>query len=126
MRGKATFLLGGAIGYVLGTRAGRQRYEQLKSRAMRMWGNPRVQGTVTGLESKASETAKAGASSAASTARHAASSAASKMSSKMGATVGAARERVRGHKEETMMPPSYPTVDLTGTSMPIGTNGIPS
>jgi len=43
MKGKITLLAGGAIGYVLGTRAGRQRYEQIRSQAQRLWQNPKVQ-----------------------------------------------------------------------------------
>jgi len=43
MKGKITLLVGGAVGYVLGTRAGRERYEQIKSQAQSLWGNPKVQ-----------------------------------------------------------------------------------
>lgn len=43
MRGKISLLAGGAIGYVLGTRAGRERYEQIKSQAQSVWNNPKVQ-----------------------------------------------------------------------------------
>lgn len=37
MKGKLGLLCGLAIGYVLGSRAGRQRYEQIKSGAKRVW-----------------------------------------------------------------------------------------
>jgi hypothetical protein len=40
---KLTLLVGIAIGYVLGTRAGRERYEQIKSGAQRLARDPRVQ-----------------------------------------------------------------------------------
>jgi len=40
--GKGTFVIGLGVGYVLGTRAGRERYEQLKERATGVWNNPRV------------------------------------------------------------------------------------
>ncbi|MDT9592383.1 hypothetical protein RDV89_04855 [Nocardioides zeae] len=40
---KLTLLVGIGIGYVLGTRAGTQRYEQLKAQAQRAWQNPTVQ-----------------------------------------------------------------------------------
>jgi len=43
MKGKAALLVGGAVGYVLGTRAGRQRYEQIMGQAQRLWANPKVQ-----------------------------------------------------------------------------------
>ncbi len=42
MRTKVTFLAGAAVGYVLGARAGRERYEQIKSQAMRFANDPRV------------------------------------------------------------------------------------
>ncbi|RZT59617.1 hypothetical protein EV140_1598 [Microcella alkaliphila] len=43
MRGKILFATGLAVGYVLGTRAGRERYEQIKKASDRFWGDPRVQ-----------------------------------------------------------------------------------
>lgn len=43
MRGKLTLLVGVGVGYVLGTKAGRQRYEQIKRKARQVWQDPRVQ-----------------------------------------------------------------------------------
>jgi hypothetical protein len=43
MRGKLWFLGGVAIGYVVGARAGRERYEQVVSTARRLWDHPTVQ-----------------------------------------------------------------------------------
>ncbi|GAB2911223.1 YtxH domain-containing protein [Nonomuraea fastidiosa] len=43
MRYRMTFAVGLAIGYVLGSRAGRERYEQIKQAAQRVADNPRVQ-----------------------------------------------------------------------------------
>ena len=43
MRGKLTLLVGVGVGYVLGTKAGRQRYEQIKRKARETWNDPRVQ-----------------------------------------------------------------------------------
>ncbi|HYO39926.1 MAG TPA: YtxH domain-containing protein [Nocardioidaceae bacterium] len=43
MKAKIPLLVGGAVGYVLGTRAGRERYEQIKSQAQTLWNNPKVQ-----------------------------------------------------------------------------------
>ncbi|WP_337059965.1 hypothetical protein [Kineococcus sp. G2] len=58
MKGKVLFLVAGAAGYVLGARAGRERYEQISSAASRAWGNPKVQQKVGDLEGKATEAAK--------------------------------------------------------------------
>lgn len=43
MKGKLAFILGAAVGYVLGTRAGRERYEQIKRGAQRVWETEPVQ-----------------------------------------------------------------------------------
>lgn len=43
MKGKIAFVLGAAVGYVLGTRAGRERYEQIKRGAQTVWNTEPVQ-----------------------------------------------------------------------------------
>lgn len=43
MKGKIAFVLGAAVGYVLGTRAGRERYEQIKRGAQTVWQTEPVQ-----------------------------------------------------------------------------------
>jgi hypothetical protein len=45
MRYRLTFVTGLALGYVLGTRAGRERYEQLKKSGQRIAQNPAVRNT---------------------------------------------------------------------------------
>lgn len=45
MRYRLTFVAGLALGYVLGTRAGRERYEQLKKSARQIAHNPAVRNT---------------------------------------------------------------------------------
>lgn len=37
MKGKVLFVVGGLTGYVLGTRAGRERYEQIKTQWVKLW-----------------------------------------------------------------------------------------
>jgi hypothetical protein len=44
MRYKATFVMGLGTGYVLGSRAGRNRYEQISRLASSVWQKPMVQG----------------------------------------------------------------------------------
>jgi hypothetical protein len=58
MRGKILFAAGLAVGYVLGTRAGRERYEQLKNAALGFWNDPRVQRRVDQVEDLFSHGAK--------------------------------------------------------------------
>jgi oxygen-dependent protoporphyrinogen oxidase len=50
MRGKLLFVTGAAVGYVLGTRAGRKRYEQIKSAATKVWESPGIQKQVNAVE----------------------------------------------------------------------------
>jgi hypothetical protein len=42
MRGKILLVVGIGIGYVLGTRAGREKYDEMKSALDRLWNDPRV------------------------------------------------------------------------------------
>ncbi|WP_432179940.1 YtxH domain-containing protein [Streptomyces sp. NBC_00063] len=53
MRYRLTFVAGLALGYVLGTRAGRERYEQLRKSAREFTQNPAVRNTA---ESAAQQT----------------------------------------------------------------------
>jgi len=50
VKGKILFVAGLGIGYLLGTRAGRERYEQIKGFATRLWSDPRVQRQVDNVE----------------------------------------------------------------------------
>ncbi|MGC5076336.1 hypothetical protein [Agrococcus sp. DT81.2] len=42
MRGRILFVVGLGAGYVLGAKAGRQRYEQIASAADKVWNSPSV------------------------------------------------------------------------------------
>jgi hypothetical protein len=59
MKNKLVFTAGMAAGYVLGTRAGRESYEQIKTRAQQFWNSPKVQDRVSSttgtIKSKAPE-----------------------------------------------------------------------
>ena len=55
MPSKATFLAGFATGYVLGARAGRGRYEQIRQAARSFASNPTVQSTASTLQHQATD-----------------------------------------------------------------------
>ncbi|WP_432523304.1 YtxH domain-containing protein [Kineococcus sp. SYSU DK006] len=88
MLGKALFLAAGAAGYVLGARAGRERYDQIAGAAGRLWGNPKVQSTVVDLEDRATGLAKQAGSAAQEKVGAAASSVASSVKDKVGGGSG--------------------------------------
>ena len=58
MKTKAAFVAGAGIGYLFGTRAGRQQFEKIKGWASDAWADPRVQTRVNDLESQATRFAK--------------------------------------------------------------------
>lgn len=57
MRGKLVLLVGVGIGYVLGARAGRERYEEIKRSMRRLWNDPRVSNQVRNVEQFAKDKA---------------------------------------------------------------------
>jgi hypothetical protein len=50
VKGKILFVAGLGLGYVLGTRAGREKYEELRTAALKVWNDPRVQKQVDNVE----------------------------------------------------------------------------
>ena len=50
MKGKILFVAGLGLGYVLGTRAGREKYEELRTAALKVWNDPRVQKAADSVE----------------------------------------------------------------------------
>jgi hypothetical protein len=84
MKGKLLLLAGAAVGYIFGTRAGRERYEQIKQNATKAWNDPRVQEKVTEAEHFVSETA---------------SKTVPQVQEKISDAVGAARTRFSGSDE---------------------------
>ncbi|MBW8761567.1 MAG: hypothetical protein JF592_03155 [Microbacterium sp.] len=51
MKGKIGLVVGLGVGYVLGTRAGRERYEQIKTQWLKVWNLDPVQEQVTKVKS---------------------------------------------------------------------------
>ena len=50
MKAKILFVAGLGLGYLLGTRAGREKYDELKATALKVWNDPRVQKQVDNVE----------------------------------------------------------------------------
>ncbi|MCU1509237.1 MAG: YtxH protein [Glaciihabitans sp.] len=50
MKGKILLVVGLGVGYVLGTRAGRERYNEIVRTAQKFWNDPRVQKQVNNAE----------------------------------------------------------------------------
>lgn len=59
MKGKIAFILGASIGYVLGSRAGRERYEQIKQGAITVWHTEPVQKGVDKVQSAVADQVEA-------------------------------------------------------------------
>jgi hypothetical protein len=55
MTGKLALAAGFAAGYVLGSKAGRERYEQIVGATQRLWSNPTVQSTAGVLQAQATD-----------------------------------------------------------------------
>jgi hypothetical protein len=53
MRGKLMFVVGAGVGYVLGTRAGRERFDQIVAQARRFWESNSVQEAAGVVQSRA-------------------------------------------------------------------------
>ena len=55
MRSKVTFIAGFATGYILGSKAGRGRYDQIREAARAFANNPAVQGTANTIGHQATD-----------------------------------------------------------------------
>ncbi|MCB7135091.1 YtxH domain-containing protein [Cellulosimicrobium marinum] len=58
MKAKIALLVGVGIGYVLGTRAGRERFEEIKVKAQDLWRSEDVQSAVHTAQEKVTAVAK--------------------------------------------------------------------
>jgi hypothetical protein len=58
MKGKLLLAAGVGIGYVLGSRSGRESYEGLKRQAKDIWGSPTVQRQVSHAEQAVKDTVR--------------------------------------------------------------------
>jgi hypothetical protein len=81
MRGKILFLAGLGAGYVFGTKAGREKYDQITRAAGSFWNDPRVQTRVDQVEGFVKEKAPEVAEFVSGNAKKAASTVSSKKNS---------------------------------------------
>jgi hypothetical protein len=95
MKGKIALLVGGAVGYVLGTKAGQERYQQIKSQAESIWTNPKVQEKAAQAQDFAREKAPL-------------------VKDKAADTAATAKDRMNGDSQDQSA--AYPTSASTGTS----------
>ncbi|MBD8079897.1 hypothetical protein [Cellulosimicrobium arenosum] len=58
MKSKIALVVGIGIGYVLGTRAGRERFEQIRGKAEELWHSEDVQSAVGSAQEKVTAVAK--------------------------------------------------------------------
>lgn len=79
---KLSVLVIGAAGYVLGARAGRERYEQIKRQANKAWNNPTVKSAVDDVQAQA---------------KHAGADVGSKVGAKVADVAGEAKTKI-AHK----------------------------
>lgn len=93
---KLTMIVAAGAGYVLGARAGRERYEQIRSQAQRVWSDPRVQQR----KDQATETAKQKAGVAADAAKQKATQAAGAAQDKASSVTNTAKEKVADTADE--------------------------
>jgi len=105
---KLSLIVAAGVGYVLGARAGRERYEQIKSAVTTFWWNPKVQQTVDTVETQAKHAAADVSSKVADVAGDTASMAAHKA----GATVSKLSDRVQGTDADSDAPPPAPSEGL--------------
>lgn len=90
MKKRLILLAGVGVGFVLGSRAGRQSYEKLKAQVEELWQDPRVQDSVT----KATDTVKEQAPLVAERVKEKAPEVAGKVQSAAGSAVGAVQHKV--------------------------------
>lgn len=91
MRYKAVFVAGVAVGFIAGTRAGRETYDQMAGYAKKFAANPKVQQAASAVQAKTAELTKTAAAKAPEAARSAVSSAASTVSTQVPKMASAAR-----------------------------------
>ena len=102
---KLTLIAAGAAGYVLGARAGRERYEQIADGARRVMRNPRVQSARQQAQDAVAEQAAAARDVVVEKAKETASTAASAAAGKVRRGDGGAHSADQTWPADTAAPP---------------------
>jgi hypothetical protein len=102
--GKVSFVVGAATGYVVGTRAGRRRYEQMKAGAGKVWHSEPVQRRLGAAQTRVKREVKAAVPLAAAKVFDAAGAAARK-------AAHSAKHTVHGTTVEQESARTLPTLD---------------
>lgn len=114
----------GVAGYVLGTKAGRERYDQIRTQSQKVWNSPTVQSGVDHAADAAKNAAGAAGSAAAEAASNAASAAGAKVA-----------ETVKNHRSDDDAPagvsadpadPSFATTDDLDAELAEADTEVPS
>ncbi|WP_226345971.1 YtxH domain-containing protein [Agilicoccus flavus] len=100
MQRRILFLAGAAVGYVLGARDGRGRYEQIKSQADSLWNDPRVQEKVNQAGQTVKDRAPEVQAKVADAASHASDAAKAKVAGATSQATGAAKAKLSRDKSD--------------------------
>jgi hypothetical protein len=123
MKGKILFLAGTATGYVLGSRAGRQAYDQIKGKAQNLWGDPNVQKVVSQAGQAAKDAATVAQSKISGAAKESKKDTSSTDSTRSSTDtpVVSTTSTEDGFKEEvpTVPPTTFGAPGTTGTTPPV-------
>jgi hypothetical protein len=92
MRYKATFIAGVAVGFIVGARAGRDKYDQLMRYGRQIAAHPKVQQATSTVQAKATELTRTAAAKAPDYAKNAATNAAKTASTQVPKLVSTARQ----------------------------------
>ncbi|MGQ7295528.1 hypothetical protein [Quadrisphaera sp. KR29] len=122
--GKKSLLIGAAIGYVLGARAGRERYDQIAASVSRLWNDPKVKSKVDQAQTTAVDTAKSAAASAKDAASN--SSALQSVKDKLPGSSGSSSSATGGSATGGSAQPGSPTPATPRTGTGTGTTTLPS
>ena len=109
--GKAMFLTGAAVGYVLGARAGRERYEQICRISDSVRGNPKIQQATETVSQRGSEVVHKVADTAAGKAQSMAGAASEKAQTVAGAVAEKAPNWMPGSREASDSTAADPGMD---------------